>query len=453
MKSAIDPQATPRPAAPKPPLESTRAFGAIAEPAPSGAARRCRSCDDTAVEPVVSLGLTPLANELISSPDAAEGQARYPLDLVFCPRCALVQITETVDPEVLFQDYLYFSSFSDTMLKHAERLARRLVEERQLGPDSLVIELASNDGYLLDNYVKAEVPVLGIEPARNVAEVAEAAGIPTLVAFFDAALGARLATEGRRADVVHAHNVLAHVADTNGFVQGIAHVLEPTGVAVVEVPYLRDFLDGCEFDTIYHEHLCYFSLSALDALFSRNGLTIRHVERLSIHGGSLRIFADRRRSSARSDAFHALMAEEASWGVRDPATYRGFGDRVREVRDDLRALLGELKGAGKSIAAYGAAAKGSTLLNYIGVGRETIDFVVDRSPHKQGRFMPGVGIPIHAPEKLAEAQPDYTLLLTWNFAEEIVRQQASYRCRGGRFILPVPHPKIIEGELLDGVQS
>ncbi|MEO1228425.1 MAG: class I SAM-dependent methyltransferase [Myxococcota bacterium] len=446
MKIAHDPHLESRTPAEGPP----RPFAPQAEPAPREAEGACRGCGSSGAHHVLSLGLTPLANDLLGSPDAAASQPCYPLDLVFCPHCTLAQITETVDPHLLFQDYLYFSSFSDTMLAHARDLAHQVIESQRLGSESLVIEIASNDGYLLKNYVEANIPVLGVEPAANVARVAEGIGVPTLVDFFDAQLGARLATEGRRADVVHAHNVLAHVADTNGFVQGLAHLLEPTGVAIVEVPYIADLLVGREFDTIYHEHLCYFSLSSLEQLFERNGLTIRDVERLDIHGGSLRIYADRRRSTVRSEALHALRAQEQEWGVSRAETYRGFGAEVRALRGELFELVHRLKRQGKSIAAYGAAAKGSTLLNYVGLGPDVIDFVVDRSPHKQGKYMPGKPVPIYPPEHLLEKQPDYTLLLTWNFAEEIMRQQATYRARGGRFIVPVPHPKVFEpDETLD----
>jgi len=408
-------------------------------------AYRCRSCGEGRLTPVLSLGRTPLANALLTHEDLDRPEPTYPLELVFCPRCALVQITETVAPEELFEEYAYFSSFSETMLRHAQILAERVVRERRLGPASLVGEVASNDGYLLQNYQRHGVPVLGIEPARNIARVAQERGIPTLCEFFGLALAQRLAAERRRADVVHAHNVLAHVPDLNGFVAGIETLLADDGVAVIEAPYVRDLVDHVEFDTIYHEHLCYFSLTALDRLFARHGLLITGAERVPIHGGSLRLLAQPARStpaSVRADAVKALLDEEAVLGVAHADYYRDFAARVERLRRQLVAFLADLKAKGSRIAAYGASAKGATLLNYFGVGRETLDFVVDRSTVKQGRYTPGTHLRIFSPEKLMAEKPDYVLLLTWNFAEEILAQQAAYRRQGGRFILPIPEVKV-----------
>ena len=404
----------------------------------------CRSCGGSGLELVLSLGTTPLANSLVRDPGQG-AEPRYPLDLVFCPACTLVQITETVPPEELFSEYLYFSSFSDTMLAHARDLVGRFVAAGHLGPTSLAMEIASNDGYLLQYYKNAGIPVLGIEPAKNVAKVAvEERGIPTLAEFFDLALAKRLCAEGKRADIVHANNVLAHVADLNGFVAGIRELLKPEGIAALEFPYLGDMIDRCEFDTIYHEHLCYYSLGALKHLFERHGLKIVEVERIPIHGGSLLLQASRAESArATGPSVAALLAEEHSRGMVSIDFYRAFARRVFELKDELVALLGRLKREGKRIAAYGAAAKGSTLLNVFGIGTETLDFVADRSTYKQGRYMPGVRIPIVAPERLREAMPDYTLLLTWNFADEIFRQQAEYRRLGGRFIVPLPEVRIV----------
>lgn len=404
----------------------------------------CRSCGGTPLVPVLSLGRTPLANALRGETELVAPEPAFPLDLAFCPACSLVQITETVPPAELFRDYVYFSSFSDTMLRHAADLAGQVVSGRGLGSDSLVVEAASNDGYLLKNYKAAGVPVLGIEPARNIARVAvQEHGIPTRTEFFTAEFAGRLATEGLRADVFHAHNVLAHVADLNGFVAGIRTLLKPTGVAVVEAPYVKDMLDHCEFDTIYHEHLCYFSLTALDRCFRRHGLVIVDAVRVPIHGGSVRFFAIPVEAvNGVPPRVAALLSEEAAWGVGTPTPYHVFAARVARIKAALQMLLTNLKAAGAKIAAYGASAKGSTLLNYCGIGPETLDFVVDRSTVKQGKFTPGTRLRIHAPEKLLEEQPDFTLLLTWNFADEILRQQVEYRRRGGRFIVPVPMPRV-----------
>lgn len=410
----------------------------------------CRSCGAGGLEMILSLGRTPLANSLLTVQQLANPEETYPLDLVFCPACALVQIPQTVAPEKLFREYLYFSSFSDTMLNHAETLAERITKSRHLDGQSLVVEIASNDGYLLQYYKRAGVRVLGIEPAVNIARVArEERGIATLCEFFDAGLAGRLKANGERADVVHANNVLAHVADLNGFVSGLQVLLKDDGIAIIEVPYVKEMIDRCEFDTIYHEHLCYFSLTALDQLFRRHELLIADVELLPIHGGSLRIFVhqkaalsveDKQESSSR---VQQMLAEELQWGVGKTEFYQGFAAKVESLRRQLVQTLAELKARGKGIAAYGASAKGSTLLNYFGIGRETIDFVADRSPIKQGLYTPGTHLPIYAPEKLLEAMPDYVLLLTWNFASEILAQQAEYRHRGGRFIIPIPEVSVV----------
>jgi SAM-dependent methyltransferase len=409
----------------------------------------CRSCGEAGLAPILSLGRTPLANALLADDQLAEPEATYPLDLALCRGCALVQITETVPPKKLFREYFYLSSFSDTLLRHAEQAAARMVESRRLGGDSLVVEVASNDGYLLQYYKRAGVPVLGVEPAANVARLAEGErGIPTVCEFFGEPLARALAAEGRRADIIHANNVLAHVADLNGVVEGFALLLKPDGVAVVEVPYVKEMIDRCEFDTIYHEHLCYFSLTALNRLFRRHGLLVCDVERLPIHGGTLRIYAARAQGARESagpptPAVEGLLREEAEWGVGREEFYLGFGAKVERLRRELLQLLGEIKAQGKRVAVYGASAKGSTLMNYFRLGRETLDFVVDRSTVKQGYYTPGTHLRIHPPEKLLEEMPDYVLLLTWNFAAEILEQQAEYRRRGGRFIIPVPEVKVI----------
>lgn len=391
---------------------------------------RCRACSAVGLLPILSLGAMPLANALLATPDALDG--KVPLDVVFCSSCTLVQITEDVAPELLFRDYVYFSSFSDTVLANARELVERLITERALGGDSLVVEIASNDGYLLRNYAARGIQVLGVEPARNIAAVARERGVETIEEFFTR----DLATTLPGASVIHANNVLAHVADLNGFVAGIATLLKGDGVAIVEVPYVVDLIEHVEFDTIYHEHLCYFSLTALDRLFSGHGLRIERVERLPIHGGSLRIFAGHR--GERDASVDSLLAQEHAWGIGRHLSYERFGARVRALCDELRRTLSDLRADGKRIAAYGASAKGTTLLGFSGIGAETLEFVADRSTVKQGKWTPGTRLPIVAPEELLTRMPDYLLLLAWNFAPEIMEQQAEYRRRGGRFIVPVP---------------
>lgn len=403
----------------------------------------CRVCGAGGLESVLSLGRTPLANALLNADQLTAREPVYPLDLAFCAHCSLVQITETVPPEQLFREYAYFSSFSDTMLRHARELTAHLIRQRQLGPHSLVVEIASNDGYLLQNYVEAGVPVLGVEPARNIARVAEQKGVPTVCEFFEAAMAQRLADAGQRADVIHANNVLAHVADLHGVVQGFRTLLKDDGVVVVETPYVKDLVEHVEFDTIYHEHLCYYSLTALDQLARRHDLKTVDVSWVPIHGGSLRVMFARRASAA--DVSHNVarhLAAERAAGMDRLEYYCGLRDRVAQLKEHLVALVTQLKSDRRRIAAYGASAKGSTLLNYFGLGSDVIDYVVDRSSAKQGRYTPGTHLKIFHPDKLLEDQPDFVLLLTWNFAEEILAQQAEFRRRGGRFIVPIPEVRV-----------
>jgi len=401
-------------------------------------ATACRGCGRSGLSLVLDLGQMPLANAILAPEDLARPEPRYPLALAYCPACWLVQITETVAPELLFREYTYFSSVSDEFVEHARAIADRLIVARHLGPSSLVVELASNDGYLLQHYAGAGVPVLGIDPARNIAEVATARGVPTLAEFFTRDLADELARSGRTADVVHANNVIAHVPDLNGFVAGIARILKPSGLAVIETPYLRELVERLEFDTIYHEHVFYHSLTALSTVFERAGLGVVDVERIPVHGGSLRVFATRSGAGEPSEAVRSLLAGEAAAGLGNLAYYADFAGRVEALGRELRALLVDLRSQGHTVAAYGAAAKGAVLLNAFGIGPDLISFVADRSPHKQGHLMPGVHIPIVDSEQLVARKPEECLLLAWNFADEIMAQQAEYRRLGGKFIIPGP---------------
>ena len=424
-------------------LEDHRAMTLPQGQASSHAQLVCRSCSHAGGQMILDLGMQPLANNFLHPEDEKAEEQKFSLKVFVCSQCWLMQLVDVVSPGKLFSDYLYFSSFSDTMLNHAKAAAERYRQEFNLDGNSFVLEAGSNDGYLLKNFKAAQVPYLGIEPASNIAQLANKQGIETRNDFFTLKLAQQLAAENRRADLILGNNVFAHAPATNDFVAGLREALKPSGRIVLEFPYAADFIENSEFDTVYYEHVYYFSLTALLPLFARHGLEIFHVERIAIHGGSLRLFAAHQSAHLVNKSVSDLLAEEQKRGLATLEYYRDFSARSEKIKDDLVALVRKLRAAGKTVAAYGAAAKGSTLLNYCGLGPDDISFVVDRSTFKQGRLMPGTHQPIAAPEQLAARRPDYALLLTWNFGEEILRQQEAYRAAGGKFIIPIPNVRVV----------
>ena len=406
----------------------------------------CRVCEADELLPVMNLGDQPLANSLLQTPNDPE--EKVPLTLVFCPKCALLQIKETVAPEAMFKNYLYFSSVSQGILDNARDAYYEATWRKPLNENSLIVEIASNDGYLLKNYKNDGFKVLGIDPAENIAKVANEAGIPTECAFFTAKVADRLLDETDGADIIHANNVLAHVADTNDFVCGIADLLKRDGLAVIEVPYMGKMIQNREFDTIYHEHLCYFSLESLTELFMRHGLYIQDVQMLDIHGGSLRLFVRKAifRHTKPNANVEFLHKQEEDLGIRDYKFYENFANDCNSMVRSLKDLLWALRGNSRRVVGYGASAKGSTLMNYAGLGL-FLDYVIDKSPHKQGLYTPGTHLKIHHPNTLLLDRPNYALLLTWNFKGEISRDSEQYLKGGGRFICPIPNVEIIDRPL------
>jgi 2-polyprenyl-3-methyl-5-hydroxy-6-metoxy-1,4-benzoquinol methylase len=398
---------------------------------------------------VLSLGDLPLANAFVQPEAHNVADERFPLELVFCRSCALVQLDETVSPDKLFTEYPYFSSQSRTFVDQAGELVERVVEDYDLDEGDLAMEIASNDGYLLQHYRRAGVSVLGIDPARNVAVEAERRGIPTIAEFFDAALADRLRGDGVEPKIIHANNVLAHVPDIRNFVDGVSRVLGDEGVWIVETPYVRDLVERLEFDTIYHEHVFYYSFASLHRLLEASSLKIVDVERLLVHGGSLRVFASR--DGVPDPRVGELEQEEEDLGIESVEYYSSFSQRVSDAREEISRFLRDLRSQGARLAGYGAAAKGTMLLNSLSLEAGTIEYVVDSTPYKQGRLIPGVRVPIETPDRLIEDSPDYVLLLAWNLAREIIAREADYVAQGGRFIIPLPSPYVVtqSSEVID----
>jgi len=399
---------------------------------------KCLGCSAKLPDPFLDLGEMPPANAYIAPANKGKEETLYKLAVSYCPRCHLVQITHRVDPEFLFGDYLYFTSFSDAFLRHTEVMAEKLTKRFTLDSNSLVMEIGSNDGCLLNFFQKKGIPILGIEPAENIAKVANEKGIPTMDIFFGSNSVNKILREKGQADIIIGNNVLAHVPLINDFLLSVNNCLKPTGSAVFEFPYLKDLMEHTEFDTIYHEHVFYYSLSAAKILAERAGLELYEATWQGIHGGSVRVFLQKEKQYDISHNVKQMLFEEEKYGITDESLYNNFGEKVEKLRTKLVQLLRELKKEGKTIAAYGAAAKGNTLLNYTGIDNRVIDFVVDRSTYKQGLLLPGTRIPILHQDELLDRMPDYCLILAWNFVEEILSQQDAYRKRGGKFIIPIP---------------
>ena len=401
---------------------------------------RCRFCNHPLRLTFLDLGLSPLCESYIDPTQMDEPEAFYPLHSFVCDHCFLVQLPEHVTAQSIFEEYAYFSSYSESWLEHARNYVEIMSDRLGLGMRSLVVELASNDGYLLQYFKGKGIPVLGIEPARNIAEVAMGKGIPTITAFFGSRLARELAAGGQLADLLVGNNVLAHVPDLNDFVRAMKILLKPGGVFTMEFPHLVRLMEGNQFDTVYHEHFCYFSFTTAERVFVAHGLKLFDVEELTTHGGSLRIFGCHAEDESHSvsPSTGEMKRKEAEWGVSEPERYREFTARVETTRRDILRFLIEAKSSGKSVVGYGAPGKGNTLLNYCGIRSDLIEYTVDRNPYKQGKFTPGTRIPIHSPDRIRATKPGYLFILPWNLKDEIVAQNGFIRDWGGRFVVPIP---------------
>jgi hypothetical protein len=405
----------------------------------------CRNCGAALHHTFVDLGMSPLANSYVKPDRLNDMEPFYPLHVRVCGDCFLVQLPSIATPEEIFSEYAYFSSYSDSWLAHAKAYADEVSRRFGFNRQSLIVEIASNDGYLLQYFVAKGIPVLGIEPAQNVAEEAIRCGIPTEVRFFGKDTARDVVAAGKRADLIIGNNVLAHVPDLTDFVGGMKILLAEHGIITLEFPHLLRLMEENQFDTIYHEHFSYFSLISVQDLFERRGLEIFDVEELSTHGGSLRIYACHRGDEEKSIGSRVsdLISREKKAGFNTIECYLSFDEQVMKTKRRLLEFLVSANDAGKSVVGYGAPAKGNTLLNYCGVGTDLIDYTVDRSPHKQGYFLPGTHIPIHHPDKIKETRPDYLLILPWNLKEEVMQQMAHIRDWGGQFVVPIPEVKVL----------
>jgi SAM-dependent methyltransferase len=405
---------------------------------------KCRFCDEPLRFTLVDLGMSPLCESYLSLEQLNHMEPFYPLHVYVCENCYLAQLEEYVSPENIFTEYAYFSSYATSWLQHVERYTQAMIDRFKLNQDSFVVEVASNDGYLLQYFVQSGIPVLGIEPAKNVAKVAIEKGVPTLTEFFGVKLAQQLRDEGKQADLIAGNNVLAQVPDINDFVGGMKILLKPGGVITIEFPHLMRLMQENQFDTIYHEHFSYFSFITAEKVFSGHGITLFDVEELPTHGGSLRIYGKHEDDDHLSltDRARELHDRELKAGFTQMECYSAFGEQVKETKRKLLNFLIGAKREGKSIAGYGAPGKGNTLLNYCGIRADFLDYTVDRNPYKQGKFLPGTHIPIYAPEKIQETKPDYLFILPWNFKDEIMEQMASIREWGGRFVVPIPEVKV-----------
>lgn len=406
---------------------------------------KCRFCNSQLNDLFLSLGFSPLANSYLKKEQLSKTEPFYPLEVYVCRKCLLVQLQEFESRENIFGDYAYLSSYSDTWIKHAKDYVDKMTNIFNLGKDSFAIEIASNDGYLLQFFLQKGIPVLGIEPARNVAAIAQKKGIPTEAVFFGAETAKRLVSEGKSSDILLGNNVLAHVPDINDFVDGLKILLKQKGVITMEFPHLINLIDNVEFDTIYHEHFSYFTFLSVEKIFAAHKLTIFDVEKLTTHGGSLRIYAKHAEFKERaiSNNVGKLRAEETEKGYSSIAAYKGFDDKVKNIKKEILDFLTKSKKAGKVVVGYGAPAKGNTLLNYCGIGTDLISYTVDKNPYKQGCFLPGSRISVESPEKIRRTRPDYLFILPWNIKDEIITQMAFIKEWGGRFVVPIPKVQVI----------